>query len=341
MECITCMKPVKTDESLKCTNCHGTYHYYCNGLTEADFKKIRPINKQKWKCCGCKDSNKTNSPVIPVKPKQLASSNLSTITNADLASLKEFMEEKFNAQTDNFANFKKTVSDQLSALTTLVNTWESRIQKLESNAQEMNENLNNLKSQNAEISTLHDTIDLLQEQLNTQEQFSLRNEIEICGITEFDNENLTHTVLVSAQKIGVELTVSDIDHVTRVGPKSKPDAAAAAAEPRPVVARLLRNNKRNEILHASKVRRNLSTGDIGLGGTARKIYFNERLTKVNRQLFREARNRSKQSGFKFCWVKNGSIYIRREDQKFPKLIRNTYDLDQVLGSTRPRDPKTT
>ncbi|CAG9114232.1 unnamed protein product [Plutella xylostella] len=193
----------------------------------------------------------------------------------------------------------------------VVNSWEHRIQQLENSTQQLADNLNSLKSQNNEISSLHNTIDCLQEQLNTQEQLSLRNEIEICGIPEFESENLIHT--------------------------SKPDAAAAA-EPRPVVARLLRNNKRDEILHASKVRRNLSTGDIGLGGTARKVYFNERLTKVNRHLFREARNRSKQSGYKFCWVKNGSIYVRREDQKYPKLIRNTNDLEQILGPISTRIP---
>ncbi|KAG7312868.1 hypothetical protein JYU34_001250 [Plutella xylostella] len=340
MDCSTCTKPAKTDESLKCINCHGNYHYYCNGITEVEFKKLRPINKQKWKCYDCKDSNgKSNSPVIPVQKKQLATTGPATatsITNADLAKLIDFMEEKFNAQTENFSNFKTTVTDQLSALTSVVNSWEHRIQQLENSTQQLADNLNSLKSQDNEISSLHNTIDCLQEQLNTQEQLSLRKEIEICGIPEFESENLIHTVLVSAQKIGVELTVNDIDYVTRVGPKSKPDAAAA--EPRPVVARLLRNNKRDEILHASKVRRNLSTGDIGLGGTARKVYFNERLTKVNRHLFREARNRSKQSGYKFCWVKNGSIYVRKEDQKYPKLIRNTNDLEQILGPISTRVP---
>ncbi|OWR45081.1 hypothetical protein KGM_211705 [Danaus plexippus plexippus] len=53
-------------------------------------------------------------------------------------------------------------------------------------------------------------------------------------------------------------------------------------------------------------------------------------------LFREARQRSQHYGIRFCWLRNGSIYIRKteyiEENRSPAiLIRTTLDLDKYVG----------
>lgn len=79
----------------------------------------------------------------------------------------------------------------------MVNTWEHRIKKLEVKSEELTESLNKTQKHTETISSLQTTIHSLEDQLNSQEQFNLRNEIEICGLLETESEVLMHTVLIS------------------------------------------------------------------------------------------------------------------------------------------------
>ncbi|XP_037971829.2 uncharacterized protein LOC119693172 [Plutella xylostella] len=288
---------------------------------------MRAINKSKWKCASCKQPKATTSSSKSPNSNEEASSG-----KIDTAGIMAYMDKHFALLNDKFDNFKTSVSDQLATLTKSVASWEKRILDLETKCGELTNCATLVKKQDSEMLELNGTITMLQDQLNNQEQFYLRNELEISGLTEMSNENLLHTTLLSAQKLGVELSVSDIDGASRVGPRpTQPDA-----EPRPVVVRLLRSAKRNQLIQAARVRKNLTTKDVELSGKPRTVYFNERLTKHNRTLFRDTRIRAKSYGYKFYWVRNGVIYVRKDEQKKPKTIRNYYELDSLVGPA-PKD----
>lgn len=334
MECNKCGKQIKSEEVLKCAQCHEVQHFYCVGLSEADFKKILPMNKPKWKCPTCKQTKKLNSPQITLQKFACSDEQrLASIVNIDAAGLIAYMDQKFASLSENLIDFKQSVNDQLSTLNKTVNSWEQRVQELENKTEEVLLVKHCLTKQGQEISSLKTTIASLSEKLNAQEQFSVRNELEISGIPESGNENLLQMLTVTAHKIGMELNPLDIDMVTRVG--SRPKTPIASSIPRPIVVRFIRNNKRNEMLQAARVRRNLSTEDIDISGPASRLYFNERLTKENRKLFHDARTRAKLHNFKYCWVKNGLIFIRKEDQKAPKLIRGFADIERLIGPPAP------
>lgn len=101
---------------------------------------------------------------------------------------------------------------------------------------------------------------------------------------------------------------------------------------RPVIVRLIRRAKRDELLKAARTRRNLTTADLELVGEPQKIFLNERLTKINRLLFRDARSRAKQGGYAFCWYNQGAIYVRQREGKSAVQIRSEYDLDRIFPS---------
>ncbi|KAG7305025.1 hypothetical protein JYU34_010472 [Plutella xylostella] len=326
MDCIKCHDKCKVEELLKCTQCQMINHYWCYGMSEVDYKKILPMNKPKWKCLECKTKK-------PINPRVNSDGIQGQLTNVDTTSLMQYMDTKFEALSVNLTEFKSSVISQLADLTKLVDSFEQRIQCLEKKSTDYSE-CPALIKQNLEVASLNDTISSLREQLNSQEQFGLRNEMEISGITENDNESLYHIVSLAAAKVGVAMEENDIDMITRVGPRRTRENQ----EPRPVVVRFLRNAKRNEMLNATKSRNRLSSDDIEVKGARRNLYFNERLTKANRKLFRDARIRTKQHGFRYCWVKNGLIYVRKEDQKPPKLINNSDDIDRLIGPLRPDPP---
>lgn len=189
-----------------------------------------------------------------------------------------------------------------------------------------------LELQDNEIILLRNCVSDLQHKLNINEQNNLRNELEIVGINEESNENLVHITLLTAKKIGVDLLEADIDEVYRAGPRR----SNLTGKPRSIVLRLTRRVTRSRILKAARERRPLSTDDI-IKGTSNNVYINERLTTTNRQLFRETRARAQNRGFQYCWVRNGTIYVRKAENHPSMSIRAPTDLDEKIGCLQVED----
>ncbi|KAL3265520.1 hypothetical protein HHI36_009724, partial [Cryptolaemus montrouzieri] len=50
------------------------------------------------------------------------------------------------------------------------------------------------------------------------------------------------------------------------------------------------------------------------------VYFNEDLTRAKQELLTQARKIKMERGYKFAWVKNGQIYIRKTEDGQAILI---------------------
>lgn len=78
------------------------------------------------------------------------------------------------------------------------------------------------------------------------------------------------------------------------------------------------------------VKDKLNTEHIGLKGSCQPIYVSEHLPASARDLFRKAREFSKTNSYKFCWVKDGRIYLRKDDKDKHIAIR-TEECLQLLN----------
>lgn len=232
----------------------------------------------------------------------------------EISSLKFKLEDATNSLT--------RCHDRLDELATAVTTNDSRIQVLE--------------VRDKEVADLQTTVELLKRELNSQAQGQLRNEIEIAGIHENKNENLHHIVLLTMQKIGVEVGDSDIDWVTRAGPRFHSAPENEVRAPRPLVVRFMRRSKRDLILRASKSRKNIMSNDLDIQGPPRRVYLNERLTRENRMLFRETRNRAKMHGYAFCWCNQGAVYVRQREGHAALHVPSLRNLDNIFGTDTPK-----
>ncbi|KAL4715782.1 hypothetical protein ACJJTC_006361 [Scirpophaga incertulas] len=140
------------------------------------------------------------------------------------------------------------------------------------------------------------TIDKLQSEIDLQAQNYVRNEIEIIGVPEVRDESLMHIVLTASKKISIDLNTQDVDWIAHAGSAKKIISDSTANFPRPIVSRLLRRTKQDEII---------------------KI-------------------RSKKCGLTYCWTKNGTIYVRKQDGNPAQFIRNQEDLLRVFPiDTKP------
>lgn len=222
-------------------------------------------------------------------------------------------------------NDLSTCKSDLSAVSETVKTLEKRICSLE-NRQEPDKSTTGLEQTVAE----------LKNELNNRDQCLLSNDLEISGIPENEHENPQHIVKTLALKMGIDLQDQDVADVFRSGPRHlvADHTENAQRRPRTIVVRLVRRSTRDCLLQAARVRRSLSTSDMGLSGPRCNIYMNERLTKFNRNLLRQAKEEARRLQWKFIWTKNGQILIRRREGETVYRIVSQQDLDHVFNETK-------
>ncbi|KAJ2938935.1 hypothetical protein O0L34_g17746 [Tuta absoluta] len=179
-----------------------------------------------------------------------------------------------------------------------------------------------------------EAIDELKAELNRRDQDQLMNDMEISCIPEQQNENLQHIAITLARKVGVELFEQDIVHATRVGLVQAPTQEDRPSRPRTIVVSLTRRTVRDQLLKSARVRRGATTEGTDLPGPPRRFYFNERLTRTNRQLFQRARELGVQNHWKYVWTRDGKIYARKNPNgDSPRCrIRMQSDLARIFGS---------
>lgn len=341
--CAACTKVIKA-EFMECRNCLERYDLYCVNIALETFNAYSESSKKDWICPTCKSAipkrDNTNTPVRSSEwDKPYAATDTITISRGSrrplcadnrnemstlIEEVREMKQELYELRVQHLEN-SHSKQDLLEL--------KSHVQQL---ADSINVKINNFDKQIASrdlvISDLKTAITHLQQTVNGQEQRQLSNVLEISGVTELEGENLHHIVMTMASKVGVDLSDLEIDSVSRAGPRRLANSTAKDNQlPRPIVARILRRAKKDELLRAAKTRHQLSTDGIVAGPTSR-IYINERLTYTNRILFRNARLRARQCNFRFCWVRDGEIYIRKAEKKPAILIRSTDDLDKHMAS---------
>lgn len=338
MICAGCKTESKAVNYYTCcnTSCKDIYCSTCSKTPN-----LTASRQKTWICPSCcaktkKTGDYTNSPI--------RSSNDSSSCNVTIRSKPspaadnvETSNDELKVLTSELRRLNQLIGslkDKLDEATLSLTKCHERLDELASASASTDDRLRKLEARDLEIVELKSSVTMLNRELNTQAQYQLRNEIEIAGLPEAVNENLHHTVLLLSKKVGVDLDDRDIDWVTRVGPKKSPSTSEDKPNfPRPVVVRLLRRAKRDQLTKAAKSRRNLTSADVEIPGPALKVFINERLTKTNRLLFRDARALSKGKGFAHCWSTNGNIYVRQREGKPAKQIACQDDLERVFKDT--------
>lgn len=347
--CFACLRKTQEQESIQCKseNCTKTYHLLCTNASN-----LTTEQRAVWTCPNCRvaakkggDNSSTpvreSSPVDTVtvrskirkNPSKISSSSQTKKSPGDQLSSKfsdiETLTSEIRLLRQDMQIFKsdfKAVVDALDLCRSRLDDVVTRLTLAETKIKVSEET--HLK----ETNTSKALIAQLQQQVESQSQMLLRNEVEISGVEEAPNENPYHLALITAAKIGMQIPESELDFVYRAGARHTYDETKKIPHlPRPLVVRFTRKTLRDEFLKQARSRKSLNNIDIVGQAPERKVYINERLTRDKRLLFREARTQARESDFRYCWVKNGSIYIRKNSGSPGMLIQSSDDLQQLRG----------
>ncbi|KAJ2947050.1 hypothetical protein O0L34_g16396 [Tuta absoluta] len=173
--------------------------------------------------------------------------------------------------------------------------------------------------QDDKILELSNTVSRLSLENNKQQQWARQMNVEIVGLPETKNENLYSISMRLAEIIGAPLQREDITTITRVQSASK-------NHPRNIIIKLNNRLVKDKLISAARKHKELTSYALGFTGESKKIYVNEHLTPENKQLLNKCRQKAKEIGYEYVWVKNCRIYMRRQDTAPLTVINSETDL---------------
>lgn len=213
------------------------------------------------------------------------------------------------------------ITAQITTISFQVSKYGERLTTLENNGEKSVEII-------SQVQDLSSTVQSLREQIAVRDQRDRLKNLEISGVPQTKGENLLNILNSLCVKIGMSLSPYDLDDIHRVRRFVTVESKETTQVPN-IIIHFGNKRKRNDFLAACKSRRNINTVDLGLDGPARQVFINEHLTPQNKRLLKQVRDIGKDLDYKYIWVKDGKIFLRKGDTSRIILISNERDLSKI------------
>lgn len=314
-KCNACGKFLPAADRVTCTKCSSMCHRRCVNIPQG--AQAPPS----WICPDCKANvPRANTDGTPLRGQPHTTTETTQVMPNVNEDIRTFREEIRKASEE-----CRIWREEVAELRSIMKSMGDKIEELEKRV----DDIEKVVAEGGSNKALEATVSQLKMDLDERDQELLLNDVDIAGITEEDNESVQHLVLACATKLGVPLDERDIVSCKRVGLRRT--GTQEDSRPRAVTVRLARRSVRDELIKAARVRRGLSTEGLGLRGSPRPLYVNERLTRTNRQLFNRAREIAKKLSWRFVWTREGRVFVRQDQGAPATRIRSSGDLERVFG----------
>ncbi|CAG4925283.1 unnamed protein product [Colias eurytheme] len=313
-----------------CSSCGKSFHYACLSMKVPPYKSKE---EKSWNCPIClsknpktlkKDSTPIRNVTLSRGNKRQASGSpppTSPISNNEDLRLmiqniikSEFSEmlDQFNVSIVSIINKELIpVREEMKELIRSMQFMNARFDEIEKLQQSATEITKKLEKENTE---LRNSIDDLLLRINNLEQHSRSNNLEIQCMPEKRNENLYNIVTQLGNVVNCNIGEKDILHCTRVAKSNKSNS-----RPRSIVVQLMSTKMRDQLL-ASILKYNqnnphdkLNSTHLGCETQRSPVYVMEHLSPANKALHAATRIKAKEMGYKYVWVRNGKIFVRKTD----------------------------
>lgn len=227
-------------------------------------------------------------------------------------------------------SIKSSIAEELGNLKEAM----SLIRKLEESVQFMSDEFDHVKNELQdykeanqrvlkENELLKHAVSDLSIRVNLLEQNTRQQNIEINGVPENKSENLISTVVQLGKAVSSTLKENCIISAVRVR-KLDPQSTS----PRAIIVKMNSTSTRDEIL-ASVMNYNkihpdnkLNSHLLGYGGAKKPIFVSEHLSPLNKQIHAATRKAARAKEYKYVWVRDGRILVRKADGIQAKQVRS-------------------
>lgn len=367
MSCLACNLALKSESFMICHSCGGKYHLECLNIREDQFKSFSKDYRSTWICPVCTNVTRRvrsnlNTPVrqhqVPnveqsmdmsceILDKSDSSSGLPT-ENIPINKFNELihtlsvwrneMSSDMNGIRGDIKEMKgslfeiqaeiKTLRKEQVALKENVSIMQTEIKSLQASLQFQSEDHIALKKRVDDIArTSNDQTSSVATGLLTRidslEQQARQVNVEICNVPERRNENLMGIIEAIGTAIRFPISKGDIVSVHRV------PHAQTSDKPKNIIAKFTTRILRDNVLAAYRKAKSLRSDQLGFQGSSSTIYLNEHLTLQRKHLFRKCREVARELQYKYVWVRNSTILVRKGDDSPALAIRGDNDIKRL------------
>lgn len=338
--CAGCRNQVKGVNFLQCCRCSYKYHLTCLNFNKQDFNGFSKDFKETWVCptCRCKEPKPGDNSNTPIRstanpPQKIVTSAALVAAPPPIAPNDEFVTQRVRPLSSckcsciSAESIRDIIREELDRkFNTQLNEFKLKLSSLEESLAfhfAQNDQLRSAnESHKASITELQKDNELLRTEnkdfnrrLQLLEQLSRSNNIEIQCIPENKSENIYNTVQQLGKIIKCPVAESDFQYCSRIAKLNN-----ESPRPRSVLVKFNSRRLRDEFL-ASVVKFNrnnptdkLNTSHLGIGGQKKSpVYVSEHLTPELKSLHAAARRVARQLNYKFVWVRDGKVYVRKSD----------------------------
>ena len=185
---------------------------------------------------------------------------------------------------------------------------------------------------NTRLSELTENVDKISNAICDLEQYSYSYNVKLIGIPESGRkESAIETSTVCAnlfKEIGADITIQDIDIAHRVPTRKR-------SSPRPIICKFTRRIAREKVMEKRRDICKVSMTKIGLSGNSllTEARILDHLTPKNQQLLSDTKVFQTTYGYRFCWTKNGIVFLRKTENSQPIKV-NDQSVLQVLSQNQ-------
>lgn len=318
-KCFKCSKTVtKKQPGIQCSKCNKWLHGTCASITTEQLAALFSTESVDWKCrvCAGPAKQKRLSCILPDPEEEENSYTESCNPNVTVQkALVEIRREVREIMRNELQNSLQFFSDKIDEYEEKIKIYESDIKNVENQYTDLKNSFTNLTLKN----------EVLEQKINSLEQQHMSNYLEICGVPEEDQEDLSAITNLIATKMSKN--VNDVVNAYR---KQNNRSSTVKTTSQPAIVICLREGRRDQWLQDSKSI-TLTGKDIGQNNENR-IYLRERLTPTTAYLLWKTKQDLKESGIcKYVWCKQGQVLVKKHDKGKIHTVRSTKDIDKLIS----------
>ncbi|CAG9792894.1 unnamed protein product [Diatraea saccharalis] len=349
MKCGGCLSVIAGVEYVTCHNCHHGYDLLCANINKHEFKQMNSERKRLWVCDGCRNKQpKSNKNETPVRQGQLRREGSQQAVDTEDPHLNVTLRRKPSQETQTVSFIRDEVCAALrEELTRLLPTMlaaelapvKKQLNDLQTSVKFVSDQYDDLSKSYDKLLNDHKALiekcnhmsmnsSSLIQRVNSLEQYLRESNLEIQGVPESKSENIFGIVKKIANAVGYALSDSSILNCTRVASMNRD-----GKRPRTIIAKMYSTRCRDEFYSAVArfnrfhMNNKLSSSLIGIAGESRPIFVSEHLSPDNKVLHAATRQKAKENKYKFVWVRNGRIFLRKDETSRFVYIKNREVLD--------------
>uniref|UniRef100_A0A8D9BAT8 Uncharacterized protein n=1 Tax=Cacopsylla melanoneura TaxID=428564 RepID=A0A8D9BAT8_9HEMI len=213
------------------------------------------------------------------------------------------------------------LGEKISQILEKVNNLETCLQIMENKLTTVIDENKALKQKNHELEKKVCEVEKSNQNL---EQRSRIINVEISDVPVVKGEDITEIIMKIGRTLGIQHPENDFQLGHRV-PTKNPKKI------KPIIVRMTDTKARDKWIKLSKEKQ-VTTQQIGINAPTRKIYIQCHLTPHFKNILHKTKEWSKDHQYKFVWVRDCQIFLKRDGEASSKTFR-IKDLDdlQMVG----------